>query len=128
MEKTFQEKMLGGTDFSPVPSPDGFGELWRSYRSRQGAYWGWFHFLSPQEADWSISIHDFVMDDDFVMSSETSDYLTVTYFKSISGGGVQPLPQAQAEQPLGPELQGRAMEGHCACRHTRSKHLDRGVA
>ncbi len=22
MEKTFQEKMLGGTDFSPVPSPD----------------------------------------------------------------------------------------------------------
>ncbi len=111
MEKTFQEKMLGGTDFSPVPSPDGFGELWRSYRSRQGAYWGWFHFLSPREADWSISIHDFVMDDDFVMSSETSDYLTVTYFKSISGEEFNPYRKLRPNSLWGQSFKGEPWKG-----------------
>ena len=111
MEKTFQEKMLGGTDFSPVPSPDGFGELWRSYRSGQGAYRGWFHFLSPQEADWSISIHDFVMDDDFVMSSETSDYLTVTYFKSISGEEFNPYRKLRPNSLWGQSFKGEPWKG-----------------
>ena len=111
MEKAFQEKMLGDTGFSPVPSPDGFGELWRSYRSGQGACRGWFHFLSPQEADWSISIHDFVMDDDFVMSSETSDYLTVTCFKSISGEEFNPYRKLRPNSLWGQSFKGEPWKG-----------------
>ena len=111
MEKAFQEKMLGDTGFSPVPSPDGFGELWRSYRSGQGACRGWFHFLSPQEADWSISIHDFVMDDDFVMSSETSDYLTVTCFKSISGEEFNPYRKLRPNTLWGQSFRGEPWKG-----------------
>ena len=64
MKDAFQGPALRSSGFARAPSPEGFGPLWRSYRSEGEPCRGWFHFLSPEEALWSISIHDFVMDGD----------------------------------------------------------------
>ena len=80
MKKSFQESILGSSSFVTVESPRGFGPLWTSYRSQDEKLNGWFHFLSPGEALWSISIHDFVMAGDYVMESDPPSYLTVAWF------------------------------------------------
>ena len=85
MKKSFQEFILGSSSFVTAESPRGFGPLWTSYRSQDEKLNGWFHFLSPGEALWSISIHDFVMAGDYVMESDPPSYLTVAWFKSVSG-------------------------------------------
>lgn len=76
--------------FARAVSPEGFGELWRSYCLWDDRCRGWFHSLSPEDALWSISIHDFVLRDDFVMDFDLPSYLTVTWFKSISGEEFNP--------------------------------------
>ena len=90
MKKSFQESILGSSSFVTAESPRGFGPLWTSYRSRGEKLNGWFHFLSPGEALWSISIHDFVMAGDYVMESDPPNYLTVAWFKSVSGEKFSP--------------------------------------
>ena len=90
MNNAFQEPALEESGFVRTPSPEGFGPLWRSYRSQEGRCRGWFHFFSPEDAPWSISIHDFVAYDDLVMDFELPRYLTVNWFKSIAGEEFSP--------------------------------------
>ena len=90
MKEAFQAALLAGASFAPAEPPDGFGPLWNSYKSDGQGCRGWFHHLSPERAEWSISIHDFVMEGDFVMDSAPHRYLTVTWFKSICGEEFQP--------------------------------------
>lgn len=78
MKESFQESALSGAGFERIPPPEGFGPLWHSYHSASDLCTGWFHFLSPEQALWSISIHDFTMRGDFVMDTDPPDYLTVT--------------------------------------------------
>ena len=51
------------------------------------------------------------MDDDFVMSSETSDYLTVTYFKSISGEEFNPYRKLRPNSLWGQSFKGEPWKG-----------------
>ena len=76
MKDVFQGPALRSSGFARAPSPEGFGPLWRSYWFEGEPCRGWFHFLSPEEALWSISIHDFIMDGDYVMNSRLPNYLS----------------------------------------------------
>ncbi len=88
---------------------------------------GIVYFLSPQEADWASASHDFVMDDDFVMSSRPSDLSYGHMLKSISGEEFNPYCQIGQTPSGAPELQGRSHGGHCMPAYP-FKALDRGVA
>lgn len=90
MSSAFQVQNLEGTGFARESSPEGFGPLWRSYRAQNERCWGWYHFLSPEDEPWGIIIHDFTMRDDFIMNLDLPGYLTVTWFKSISGEEFNP--------------------------------------
>ena len=106
MKRPFQEQALRKPSFAQEPSPPGFGPLWRSYRSRDGNCRGWFHFLSPEDAPWSISIHDFTMRDDYVMDFKPPSYLTVTWFKSIAGEEFSPYRKLKPNSIWGQSIGG----------------------
>lgn len=111
MKDAFQGPALRSSGFARAPSPEGFGPLWRSYRSEGKPCKGWFHFLSPEEALWSISIHDFVMDGDYVMDSRLPDYLTVTWFKSIAGEEFSPYRKLRPNSIWGRSIGGSPWRG-----------------
>lgn len=111
MKSAFQEPILRASGFARKPSPEGFGPLWRSYYSHDENRRGWFHSFSPEEASWSISIHDFVIRDDFVMDFVLPDYLTVTWFKSISGEEFDPYRKLRPNSIWGQSIGGRPWRG-----------------
>ena len=111
MKKSFQESILGSSSFVTAESPRGFGPLWTSYRSQDEKLNGWFHFLSPGEALWSISIHDFVMAGDYVMESDPPSYLTVAWFKSVSGEEFSPYRKLKTDCIWGQSIGGGPWRG-----------------
>lgn len=111
MKEAFQAALLAGASFAPAEPPDGFGPLWNSYKSDGQGCWGWFHHLSPERAEWSISIHDFVMEGDFVMDSAPHRYLTVTWFKSICGEEFQPYRRLRPGAVWGQSIGGGPWRG-----------------
>ena len=111
MKEAFQAALLAGASFAPAEPPDGFGPLWNSYKSDGQGCRGWFHHLSPERAEWSISIHDFVMEGDFVMDSAPHQYLTVTWFKSICGEEFQPYRRLRPGAVWGQSIGGGPWRG-----------------
>ena len=111
MKESFQESALSGAGFERIPPPEGFGPLWHSYHSASDLCTGWFHFLSPEQALWSISIHDFTMRGDFVMDTDPPDYLTVTWFKSIAGEEFSPYRKLKPDSIWGQSIGGGPWRG-----------------
>ena len=111
MKESFQESALSGAGFERIPPPEGFGPLWHSYHSANDLCTGWFHFLSPEQALWSISIHDFTMRGDFVMDTDPPDYLTVTWFKSIAGEEFSPYRKLKPDSIWGQSIGGGPWRG-----------------
>ena len=101
MEKSVHSSMLRSAGFVEVPSSEGLGGLWHSYRCEGRECTGWFHFLSPGPALWSITIHDFTMRGDYIMDVEPPSYLTVTWFKSIAGEEFSPYRRLRPDSVWG---------------------------
>lgn len=111
MKVTLQERALIAAGFSREPSPEGFGPLWRSYRVQNERCQGWFHSLSPEDEPWSVSIHDFVIRDDFVMNFDSPRYLTVTWFRSIAGEEFSPYRKLRPNSIWGQSIGGGPWRG-----------------
>lgn len=75
---------LSEAGFGETTSPAGFCPLWRSFSSQDNGPVGYYHVLCPDER-WSVTIHDFTLPQDTVLDFTLSDYLSVTWFKSVSG-------------------------------------------
>ena len=111
MEKSVHSSMLRSAGFAEVPSSEGLGGLWHSYRCEGRECTGWFHVLSPDPALWSISIHDFTMRSDFMMDVEPPSYLTVTWFKSIAGEEFSPYRRLRPDSVWGQSIGGGPWKG-----------------
>ena len=111
MRKSLQNPLLESEGFVEAPPAAGLGGLWHSYRSEGRECTGWFHFLSPERALWSISIHDFTMRRDFIMHVEPPSYLTVTWFKSIAGEEFSPYRRLRPNSVWGQSIGGGPWKG-----------------
>ena len=104
MRESLHSPMLRSAGFAQAPPAQGLGGLWRSWRCEGPECTGWFHFLSPGPALWSITIHDFTMRGDYIMDVEPPDYLTVTWFKSIAGEEFSPCRRLRPNSVWGTRL------------------------
>lgn len=111
MRKSLQNPLLESEGFVEAPPAAGLGGLWHSYRPEGRECTGWFHFLSPERALWSISIHDFTMRRDFIMDVEPPSYLTVTWFKSIAGEEFSPYRRLRPNSVWGQSIGGGPWKG-----------------
>ena len=106
MRESLHSPMLRSAGFAQAPPAQGLGGLWRSWRCEGPECTGWFHFLSPGPALWSITIHDFTMCGDYIMDVEPPDYLTVTWFKSIAGEEFSPYRKLKPNSIWGQSIGG----------------------
>lgn len=91
---------LDALDFHEVEPPEGFGPLWRSWRSEAGIGTGNFHVLAASEL-WQLSIHDFTMTRDTLLDFSLPEYLSVTWYDSISGEEFTPYRKMRAKSIWG---------------------------
>ena len=111
MRESLHSPMLRSAGFAQAPPAQGLGGLWRSWRCEGPECTGWFHFLSPGPALWSITIHDFIMRGDYIMDVEPPDYLTVTWFKSIAGEEFSPCRRLRPNSVWGQSIGGGPWKG-----------------
>ena len=111
MRESLHSPMLRSAGFAQAPPAQGLGGLWRSWRCEGPECTGWFHFLSPGPALWSITIHDFTMRGDYIMDVEPPDYLTVTWFKSIAGEEFSPCRRLRPNSVWGQSIGGGPWKG-----------------
>ena len=111
MRESLHSPMLRSAGFAQAPPAQGLGGLWRSWRCEGPECTGWFHFLSPGPALWSITIHDFTMRGDYIMDVEPPDYLTVTWFKSIAGEEFSPRRRLRPNSVWGQSIGGGPWKG-----------------
>lgn len=104
MISAFKEQTLADAGFAREASPEGFGSLWHSYRAHNERCWGWCHYLFPDDEPWGIIIHDLTVRDDFILNLESPGYLTVTWFKSISGEEFSPYRRLKSNSILGQSI------------------------
>lgn len=86
--------------FVPVPSPAGFGPLWCSYEVPSGSGGGSYHICSPTGI-WSIAIHDFTLENDAFLEFNLPEYLSITWYESISGEEFEPYRRLRAKSITG---------------------------
>lgn len=91
---------LGTAGFETIPNPPGFCPLWHSFMSSEGPTRGHFHVLAVPEL-WQISIHDFILPEDTLLDFKLPEYLSVTYFDSISGEEFTPYRKLRAKNIWG---------------------------
>ena len=111
MRESLQSPMLRRAGFAQAPPAQGLGGLWSSWRCEGPECTGWFHFLSPGPALWSITIHDFIMRGDYIMDVELPSYLTVTWFKSIAGEEFSPRRRLRPNSVWGQSIGGGPWKG-----------------
>ena len=111
MRESLQSPMLRRAGFAQAPPAQGLGGLWSSWRCEGPECTGWFHFLSPGPALWSITIHDFIMRGDYIMDVELPSYLTVTWFKSIAGEEFSPRRRLHPNSVWGQSIGGGPWKG-----------------
>ncbi len=78
------EPMLRRSGFEPTDPPAHFGPLWHSYTVSPDVGKGLYHLCSPT-GKWSIAIHDFTMRQDCLLEMHLPEYLSITWYESISG-------------------------------------------
>ena len=111
MRESLQSPMLRRAGFAQALPAQGLGGLWSSWRCEGPECTGWFHFLSPGPALWSITIHDFIMRGDYIMDVELPSYLTVTWFKSIAGEEFSPRRRLRPNSVWGQSIGGGPWKG-----------------
>ena len=111
MRESLQSPMLRRAGFAQASPAQGLGGLWSSWRCEGPECTGWFHFLSPGPALWSITIHDFIMRGDYIMDVELPSYLTVTWFKSIAGEEFSPRRRLRPNSVWGQSIGGGPWKG-----------------
>ena len=111
MRESLQSPMLRRAGFAQALPAQGLGGLWSSWRCEGPECTGWFHFLSPGPALWSITIHDFIMRGDYIMDVEPPSYLTVTWFKSIAGEEFSPRRRLRPNSVWGQSIGGGPWKG-----------------
>lgn len=91
---------LEQSGFAEVTRPAGFGPLWKSYASRSGFARGYYHLCAPSDR-WSIAIHDFTLEKDALLEFKLPEYLSITWYESISGEELTPYRKLRAKAPWG---------------------------
>ena len=86
---------LEQSGFAEVTRPAGFGPLWKSYASRSGFARGYYHLCAPSDR-WNIAIHDFTLEKDALLEFKLPEYLSITWYESISGEELTPYRKLRA--------------------------------
>lgn len=89
--------------FEETPCPAGFGPLWKSYASSGGFAHGYYHLCAPSDR-WNIAIHDFTLEKDALLEFKLPEYLSITWYESISGEELTPYRK----------LRSKALWGFCS--------------
>ena len=104
--------------FEEAPRPAGFGPLWKSYASSGGFAHGYYHLCAPSDR-WNIAIHDFTLEKDALLEFKLPEYLSITWYESISGEEFTPLGVLQRQRRLARTRPRR---------RSRPRHRNRGHA
>lgn len=87
---------LAGLDFHETDSPAGFCPLWHSFCSEaENRPKGHFHVCAPTNR-WALTIHDFTLPHDTLLSFKLPEYLSVAWYQSISGEEFTPYRKLRA--------------------------------
>lgn len=94
------EAHLGNTGFLPTSPPPGFCPLWHSFHVEGNKVSGQYHILSV-DSRWAITIHDFTLHRDTLLDFTLPEYLSVAWYKSISGEELTPYRKLRANSIWG---------------------------